>query len=198
MLDLDQRVADGLRELASRAPADADVWPAAERHVTRRRRRRRSLGAGIVVIALVGVGVATAAVVRSGPPKAVVATPGGRLPAKGPVDGSFTITASPTGRVLRFSPSSVTVRTGVYAITLVDGSNGTHSLAFDNPATLSSRGLIVSDTGERKTARVFFGRPGDYLFYCTVPGHRIAGEQGVVHVTGSAVTLAQAISDGRP
>jgi plastocyanin len=196
MLDLDQRVADGLRELASRAPADADVWPAAERHVARHRKRRHAITGAVVAVALVGGGIATAVVVRSEPSKAVVATHSGRLPAQGPVNGAFTISVAVGGRLV-FSPSNVTVKAGIYAVTLVDASNTTHSLAFDNPATLSSRGLIVSNKGQTKTARVFFGRPGTYLFYCTVPGHRAAGEQGLVHVTGPAITLAQAISAGR-
>jgi hypothetical protein len=42
------------------------------------------------------------------------------------------------------------------------------------------------------TSRIFFGAAGDYTYYCAVPGHRSAGMQGVIHVTGPTVTEAQA------
>ena len=160
MLDLDQRVADGLRELASRAPIDADVWPAAERHVTRRRRRRRSLGAGVVVIALLGVGVSAAVVVGHRDSKAVVASPVPPLPVAGPIEGFFMIRAAPSGQLV-FQPSSVTVSTGIYAIELVGGSNTTHTLDFDDPTTLWSP-LSVDTYGEVVSSRAFFGHAGDY------------------------------------
>ena len=100
------------------------------------------------------------------------------------------ITASPTGR-LTFAPSTLRARTGIYEVTLIDGSDAAHTLDFDAPATLWP-GLEVTSRGGTKTARVFFGHRGDYTFYCAVPGHRAAGEQGVVHVTGPTLTLDQA------
>ena len=74
---------------------------------------------------------------------------GGNTPlaATGPVDGSFTITAAPGG-VLTFAPLSLTEKTGIYAITLVDGSTGPHTLNFDNPASLWA-GVQVS-SGRRE------------------------------------------------
>jgi nitrite reductase (NO-forming) len=38
----------------------------------------------------------------------------------------------------------------------------------------------------------FFPVAGDYTFFCSIPGHRAAGMQGVVHVTGNPTTLATA------
>jgi len=117
------------------------------------------------------------------------------LPATGPVQGSLTITASPTGR-FTFAPSRLTARTGIYELTLIDGSDAAHTLNFDAPATLWP-GLEVTSRGETKTARIFFGGPGDYTFYCALPGHRAAGEQGVVHVSGPTITLNQAEAPAR-
>jgi hypothetical protein len=52
--------------------------------------------------------------------------------------------------------------------------------------------LIVNTRGEMKTTRIFFGQPGRYTFYDSIPGHRGAGEEGTVTVTGAPMTLAQA------
>jgi plastocyanin len=199
MPDLDQRIADGLRELANRALVDAEVWRAAERHLVRRRRRRHAIAGAAVTVALLAGGLVTAAVVRAGDSKVVPANPGGTtspganvspLSAKGPITGAFTITALPS---IKFAPSVRTVRTGIYAVTFVDGSAASHTLEFGDPATLWSP-QRVSSRGEAKTSRIYFGQPGDYRFFCAVPGHRAAGEQGVIHVTGPPITLEQAVA----
>jgi plastocyanin len=208
MSDLDQRVTNGLRELVGRAPVDADVWQATERYVAKHRRHRHTLTAAVVAVAFVGGGVLTAAVVRDDGSKAVVSNPGVStdttspgssgpwLPATGPIEGSFTITAQPAA-ALTFAPSALTVNTGIYAVTLVDGADTTHTLAFDDPTTLWSQ-LLVNTLAQTQTSRIFFGHPGTYTFYCTVAGHRAAGMQGVVTVTGPPITLAQAETEGTP
>ena len=199
MPDLDQRVADGLRELANRAPVDAEVWPATERHVARRRQRRHLIAGAAVTVALLTGGLVTAAVVRGADSKVVPANPGGvtgtrpgpsvvPLAAEGPIDGSFTIAALPS---IRFVPSSLNLKTGIYAVTLVDACGCSHTLDFENPSTRWSP-QVVNRQGETKTSRIYFGEPGDYTFFCTIPGHRAAGVQGVIHVTGPPISLAEA------
>jgi plastocyanin len=200
MPDLDQRISDGLRALVERAPVEADVWPATERYVAKHRRHRRTIVGAVVAVALVTGAVATVGVLRSAGSKVVVSEPspttevqpvrpsGAALAATGPIDGSFTITALPS---LKFRPSAVTVTTGIYAIVLVDDSVGAHTLNFDDPTTMWSE-MIVQDEGETKTARIFFGKPGNYAFYDSIPGHRAAGMAGTVTVTGTPMTLAQA------
>lgn len=196
MPDLDQRVADGLRDLVGRAPVDADVWPATEKYVAKRRRQRHGAVGGLLAVALLAGGLVTVGLVRGAHSNVTVSDRGpsgdtrSPLSASGPVDGAFTITASPSGG-LTFEPASITVPTGVYAVALKAGSATQHTLDFEDPNTLWSE-LIVNNLGEMKTTRVFFGRPGDYTFFCAVPGHREAGMGGVVHVIGSPVTLAQA------
>jgi len=53
-------------------------------------------------------------------------------------------------------------------------------------------GLAVGNQGEKATSRIFFGAPGTYTYFCAIPGHRAAGMQGTVTVTGPPMTLAQA------
>ena len=64
-------------------------------------------------------------------------------------------------------------------------------LDFGDPATLWSPQMVNSQGGT-KTSRIYFGQPGDYTFFCAVPGHRVAGEQGVMDVTGPPITLEKA------
>jgi plastocyanin len=135
-----------------------------------------------MVFVLVVGGLTAIGLTRDGGPKAVVASHSAL--------GTLPITAAPTGG-LSYAPSTISVRTGLYDLTLTDGSQAQHTLYFDDPATLWP-GVTVNDLGETKTARVFFGQPGDYTFYCAIPGHRAAGMQGVVHVTGPDITIAQA------
>ena len=115
---------------------------------------------------------------------------GAPLTATGPFAGKIAIEAAP-GSQLKFAPVSLTVPTGIYSVTLTDGSNGPHTLDFDDAATLFA-GLAVNSDGEKVSSRIFFGEPKDYTFFCAIPGHRAAGMQGVIHVTGKAMTLAEA------
>lgn len=205
MPDLDQRIASGLRDVSGRAPIDADVWPTAQRYVAKRRRRRQTFAAAAVATALLAGGVLTASVVRSADSKVVVSHPDDTtvttlprvttLAPSGPIAGAFTIRAAPTGG-LSFAPSSLTVATGIYGVTLEAESNASHTLAFEDPATLWPV-LTVNTAGEKRRARIFFGRPGMYTFYCVISGHRAAGMQGVVRVTGPTMTLAAAEAAAR-
>jgi plastocyanin len=118
------------------------------------------------------------------------------LPASGPVDGIIKIEAAPTGG-LTFAPTTQTVKTGVYQVVFSNGANAQHTLNFDDSSTLYA-GLTVNTAGETQKARIFFGTAGDYTFYCAVTGHRAAGMQGTVKVTGPTVTLQQAEAAGKP
>jgi plastocyanin len=119
---------------------------------------------------------------------------GAPLTATGPSSGKFAIAAGVGGQ-LKFAPVSLSMKTGIYSVTLTDDSTGNHTLDFDDTTTLFA-GLAVSSQGEKVSSRIFFGEPKDYTFFCAIPGHRSAGMQGVIHVTGKAMTLAEA--EGAP
>lgn len=118
------------------------------------------------------------------------------LTAAGPSQGSFTITAQPATS-LAFGPSALSMKTGIYTITFRDGAAATHTLNFDQSSTLWA-GLVVNNQGQTLKSRIFFPAAGPYTFYCAVPGHRAAGMQGVVNVTGPTLTLTQAEATGKP
>jgi plastocyanin len=110
------------------------------------------------------------------------------LAATGPSIGKIETAALAS---LKFTRVSFTVKTGIYSVTLTDDAAGPHTLDFDDANTLF-KGLAVNGAGEKQTSRIFFGSAGDYTFFCAIPGHRQAGMQGVVTVTGPTITLAQA------
>jgi plastocyanin len=113
---------------------------------------------------------------------------GGTLAPTGPCSGNIDITALPS---LKFTPSSLSMKTGVYCVTLTDAASAPHTLDFDDPNTLFP-GLQVSAAGEKATGRIFFGSADAYTYFCAIPGHRAAGMQGTVNVTGPTMTLEQA------
>jgi plastocyanin len=92
---------------------------------------------------------------------------------------------------LKFTPAALSVETGVHQVSLTDAVAGPHTLNFDDPKTLFA-GLAVAAAGETKSSRIFFGEPGEYTFFCAIPGHRAGGMQGVITVTGPSMTLEEA------
>lgn len=103
---------------------------------------------------------------------------------------TLTFEAGPNG-ALKFAPDSGTATTGLVRIELTDGAAAPHTFNFDNQAT-QFKDLQVNTTGEKDSCVAFFPSAGDYTFFCNIPGHRAAGMQGTIHVTGPTMTLAQA------
>jgi plastocyanin len=112
------------------------------------------------------------------------------LAAKGPFLKNLDF-KSGVGGQFKFAPVSLSVTTGVYQVTLTDATTGSHTLDFDDPKTLLE-GLAVATTGQTDVGRIFFGEPGEYTYFCAIPGHRAGGMQGTVTVTGPSMTLEQA------
>ena len=158
MIELDQRVVGALQEIAGRAPVNAEVWPDAESYVAKHVRQRH-VAAGAIVAVVVIAGLGGAGVLHeSGSPPPVGSEPtsttavGSVLPAAGPVEGSFTVVSGGSNGGLTYLPSSFSVTTGIYAVTLSNGGPTQHTLRFDDASTLSSD-LVVNSTGETNTTR---------------------------------------------
>ena len=99
---------------------------------------------------------------------------------------------------LTFVPNSADATTGIHTVTLTSG-GGTHTLAFVDPE-VSFEEVKVDATGDTASARAFFAAEGDYQFFCTIPGHREAGMEGVISATGETMTLEAALAavEGAP
>jgi len=79
-----------------------------------------------------------------------------------------------------FEPKEFTVKSNQpISLTLTSLDTGTHILKFDNPE-LEKIQIAVAGT----TRGISFIAPevGDYVFYCSIPGHRETGEAGIMHV----------------
>jgi hypothetical protein len=79
---------------------------------------------------------------------------------------------------LSFQAKDFTVPAGIVKINYID-IGGTHTLVFDNPK-LSGFKLSVPQGPTSGKVRL---QPGTYTIYCTIPGHRQAGEQATITVT---------------
>lgn len=108
---------------------------------------------------------------------------GAALAPEGPADAQLAFTTEG----LKFVPDTADAPTGVVRIDLVSNS-GAHTFVFEDPAT-QFPGLDVPGTGSEDTARAFFGEAGEYVFYCTIPGHREAGMEGAITADGESKVL---------
>ena len=112
---------------------------------------------------------------------------GSTLPAEGPANYALAFSSS---NALKFAPEAAPGQTGIAAITLTN-EGGEHTFHMEDGNTLLEQ-LAVQAAGDTDTGRAFFGEAGDYVFYCTIPGHREAGMEGVINVTGETMTLEAA------
>jgi plastocyanin len=106
------------------------------------------------------------------------------------------VTAAP-GSQLKFAPNSLNAKTGLATIDVTVAGAG-HTFTMQDPSTLwESQSLDAA--GTTKSCVAFFPAPGDYTFFCAIPGHEAAGMKGVIHVTGAPTTLTAALTaDGNP
>jgi plastocyanin len=98
---------------------------------------------------------------------------GDALPAvDGPVSPSFDVSASE----MKFDPDAVAVEAGQVAVTLTNDGSIQHDLRIDGAGL-----FLEAGSGESVDGTVDL-EAGSYQFFCTVPGHRDAGMEGVLEV----------------
>jgi plastocyanin len=96
-----------------------------------------------------------------------------------PASGSLSLAANPEGQ-LKYNTSTLTANAGKVSIDFTNMSPLEHNVTIE-----SSSHAVVGATptfkGEAKTLSVTL-KPGTYKFYCSVPGHRMAGMEGTLVV----------------
>jgi uncharacterized cupredoxin-like copper-binding protein len=98
----------------------------------------------------------------------------GSAPGAKKADGShLTVTAGD----LFFKPPEATVPAGRVDVTLVNDGQIEHTLLIENRKDLNLR--VERGEEDKGSAEL---QPGDYTFYCDVPGHRAAGMELKLHV----------------
>ena len=75
-------------------------------------------------------------------------------------------------------PKEASVAAGRVKVTYVNEGQIMHTLLVEGNKDLK---LVVEEKGEEDTGSVEL-QPGDYTFYCDVPGHQAAGMELEVHV----------------
>lgn len=173
-MSLDERMRHAARALDS-AGNGLEVRPVARvRTLARRRTVVRSVAASVTLLVAAGTG-AFAVTRNNNHPRVAQVQPA-------PAKGTLQITVAPGG-TLAFRPNAFNATTGFWRIDLVAASPG-HAVTFADPKT--NFGTVELPTsGRHVIGYADFAKPGDYVFYCPIPGHREAGERGVVHVTAS-------------
>jgi plastocyanin len=102
---------------------------------------------------------------------------GGEAKAKGP-GGTVQLTASPTA--LAYQQKSLTSKPGKVTIDFSNPGALEHDVAIEGA---EGEELAVSELiSEGKTSVSAELAPGNYTFFCTVPGHREAGMEGTLTV----------------
>jgi plastocyanin len=100
-------------------------------------------------------------------------------PAPNPGVGPVTQAAAPSG-ALSFVKKNLAARAGDVTITFTNNAPEAHNLTIAQGSNV----LAATPTfqGGGRTLHVNL-KPGTYVFYCSVPGHRMAGMQGTLTVS---------------
>jgi plastocyanin len=94
--------------------------------------------------------------------------------------GTLSISANPSG-MLMFSTDSLTAKAGRVTIAFTNNAPLDHNFTL---ATASGTILGATPTFEGGTKTLTLNlKPGTYTYYCSVPGHRMAGMHGTLVVS---------------
>lgn len=80
---------------------------------------------------------------------------------------------------LAFEPEELTATAGEITIELTSGEGVLHTFVIDEGDQL----VVEAAAGATATGTIEL-EPGEYIFYCDVPGHRQAGMEGTLTVDG--------------
>jgi plastocyanin len=104
----------------------------------------------------------------------------GKAPAQAPQAGGeqLELSADPTGQ-LKFDKDSLQAKAGEVTITLSNPSPVPHNVSLEGGG-VDEEGKTVGKGGTSTISADL--KPGNYTFYCSVPGHRQAGMEGTLTV----------------
>jgi uncharacterized cupredoxin-like copper-binding protein len=88
------------------------------------------------------------------------------------------LAADPSG-ALKFDKKSLSAKAGVVTIDLTNDSPISHDVVIAKGSEQLATSEIISQSTATATAKL---QPGNYVFYCSVDGHRDAGMQGTLTV----------------
>jgi plastocyanin len=138
----------------------------------------------LVVAALAIVGLAACGSSSNDNSTTAAAAPPATTPAAGggtaSAGGSTVDISTPSGSDLAFDQKTVTAKAGNVTIDFDNKQPLQHDVAVADSSgkVLGQTDLVSSGTANASVDL----QPGTYTFYCTVPGHREAGMQGMLTV----------------
>jgi len=81
---------------------------------------------------------------------------------------------------LKFEPTELTAAAGTITVTLTSEDAVEHDFVIEE---IGDEEVVYSGPGETNSGTVDL-EAGTYTFYCSIPGHRTAGMEGTLTVTG--------------
>ncbi|HET8757475.1 MAG TPA: plastocyanin/azurin family copper-binding protein [Solirubrobacteraceae bacterium] len=96
-----------------------------------------------------------------------------------PATGRTLALAADPGGALRFDTTRAAVQSGRVTVELTNQSAVPHNVTIARDAKTLGATRTIADATDRLTLRL---APGDYVFFCSVPGHRQAGMEGTLTV----------------
>jgi plastocyanin len=93
-----------------------------------------------------------------------------------PVQGGDLALTSPEAGDLIFEPEALEAEAGEVVLTYTNPSEVPHNVAIEaGEETLAQSETVTGGSSADATAEL---EPGDYVFYCSIPGHRESGMEG--------------------
>jgi uncharacterized cupredoxin-like copper-binding protein len=132
----------------------------------------------VLVLATVSMAVATSGGESSAKATIAPITQTGREAASGSGTSSLKEEAAPEGQ-LRFTTRSLSAKAGTVTISFANMSPLMHNMTIAQGTKVL--GATPTFQGATKTLTLNL-KPGSYVFYCSVPGHRAAGMEGKLTV----------------
>jgi plastocyanin len=114
-------------------------------------------------------------------PATTAATPTttGAAPATSGATQALALAANPEGQ-LKYNTTSLTAKAGPVTIAFANASPVGHNINIES-SSHASLGATPTFEGGVKTLKLNL-KPGTYKFFCSVPGHRMAGMEGTLTV----------------
>lgn len=105
-------------------------------------------------------------------------TSGGQ--AEGGSAGSAALDIEAASSGLAYASDSATAKAGKVTLNFTNPQALTHDVAIeDSSGTTIGKTELIAEGSDSATVNL---KPGEYTFYCTVPGHREAGMEGTLTV----------------
>jgi plastocyanin len=91
---------------------------------------------------------------------------------------ALALAADPSG-ALAYDTDSLEAKAGTVSVDFTNDAPIGHDVVFEKDGQEVARGDVITGANENVT---FDAKPGEYTFYCSLPGHRAAGMEGTLTV----------------